>query len=245
MLLHLKISKKAMISGLVHRIYRACSSWHYITESLSKAKLMLKNNQYPEEYMEEIISKTITKIISKQGKKDEDTENEKEKPVIFSTNYRGKSTEDYVKQLNQLCGSKDSPAYKIPIKVVYTTRKLKSILPSLKPSVVKALKSDVVYKIDCRVCKDSYVGQTERHMTTRLGEHINNRGPVKAHITNCSTTLSEDDVTIIMECQSSLNLMTYEALYIKQMKPQINTREEYRSKKLNIKWIVDSLYGGK
>jgi len=32
-------------------------------------------------------------------------------------------------------------------------------------------KSNVVYKIDCNSCDRSYIGETERHLATRIAEH--------------------------------------------------------------------------
>jgi len=32
----------------------------------------------------------------------------------------------------------------------------------------------VVYKIECKDCETSYVGQTKRRLTTRIREHRNN-----------------------------------------------------------------------
>ena len=42
--------KKSVVSGFVHRIYRACSSWSYFHQSLEKAKKILRENQYPEKF---------------------------------------------------------------------------------------------------------------------------------------------------------------------------------------------------
>ena len=42
--------KKSVVSGFVHRIYRACSSWSYFHQSLEKAKKILRENQYDDDY---------------------------------------------------------------------------------------------------------------------------------------------------------------------------------------------------
>ena len=55
--------KHSVVSGFVHRIYRACSSWHNFHDSLEKAKTILLNNQYPPSFFEPIISNTLSKII--------------------------------------------------------------------------------------------------------------------------------------------------------------------------------------
>jgi len=40
--------KRSVVSGFVHRILRACSSWENFHESLMRAKTILKRNQYPD-----------------------------------------------------------------------------------------------------------------------------------------------------------------------------------------------------
>ena len=232
--------KRALIIGMVHRIYRACSEWKHITDSLEKAKRILKNNQYPEEFIEEIIHKTLNNIIAPEKKEEEKTEADED--ILFFVNYRGKITDEYTKTLKSICENKESPTSRIPIKIIMTLRKIKTILPSLKASIPKMLKSHVVYQINCPVCADSYVGETERHMTTRLREHILRDGPVKTHIEKCKTELNEEDVIIKMELPNNQKLLTMEALFIKEISPKINTKEEFKSKKLNIKWVVESLF---
>ena len=48
--------KRSVVSGFVHRIYRACSSWQYICDSIDKAKEVLEKNQYPPLFYEPIIA---------------------------------------------------------------------------------------------------------------------------------------------------------------------------------------------
>ena len=44
--------KRAVVCGFVHRIYRSCSSWKFVHESLERAKVILTNNQYPPRFLE-------------------------------------------------------------------------------------------------------------------------------------------------------------------------------------------------
>lgn len=47
------------------------------------------------------------------------------------------------------------------------------MLPSFKPKIEKSLllKSVIVYQITCPMCKSRYVGQSVRHLLTRINEH--------------------------------------------------------------------------
>ena len=101
--------------------------------------------------------------------------------IMVMINYRGKVSKDFVRSLHRI---------NAPCNVIMTLRKLKTVLPSLKPSVEKFHKSGVIYKLDCPCCNACYVGQTSWHLLTRFKEHCNRKGPVKSHLLNCKTKLT-------------------------------------------------------
>ena len=57
------------------------------------------------------------------------------------------------------------------------------------------------------------------------------------HMRACQYSLSMDDVTILSsKYKSAIQLMTLEALFINQLRPQLNTKDEYKSPSLVIKF---------
>jgi len=61
-------------------------------------------------------------------------------------------------------------------------------------------------------------------------------GPMKSHLSQCNTTLTEEHVEILKSTsRGEAHLLTLEALYIEDIKPTINTKEEYKSRALTIK----------
>ena len=142
--------------------------------------------------------------------------------------YRGKVTDDYVRALRHL---------KAPCAPVLTLRKMKTIMPSLKADVDKALRSRVVYHISCSRCNACYVGQTDRHILTRFKEHKRPSQPYGKHIQLCGVNPSFESVVKILQstCKSIPYLETLEALWQRELKPQINTKDEFRKRELTIK----------
>ena len=55
--------KRSVVTGLVHRIFRACTDWELFDESLARAKQTLEHNQYPPEFYNPIISSTTEKLV--------------------------------------------------------------------------------------------------------------------------------------------------------------------------------------
>ena len=191
---------------------------------------MLEKNQYPPTFYEPIIRQAINDVLKVPSEEhpapQTKTSNTIERKQLI-TQYRGKCTEEYARALHKI---------EAPCVIVMTLRKLKTVLPSLKPSVDKLMKSGVVYNLTCPRCSACYVGQTSRHIQTRLKEHIQREGPMKSHLSQCNTTLLEENVEILQSTSRGEGfLQTLEALHIRERKPTINTKDEYRSRELTIK----------
>ena len=220
--------KRGVVNGFVHRIFRASSNWLNFHQSMEKAKQILRKNQYPDTFFEPIVKQTIEKIRQPQNFAKTTEEDNKAKYRI-KLQYRGFATNQFKKCLNE-CGA--------PVEVVLTTKKLRSCLPSLKVPVPKMLKSNLIYKITCPRCSTCYVGKTCRHLTDRLEEHKSKANePVRRHFTTCGV----DRVEIMNNTEvlqtvvgTSFHLSIMEALYIRELKPAINTKDEYRDYNLVI-----------
>ena len=98
---------------------------------------MLENNQYPPSFYYPIIEQTLNKIREPDVSTEEQAEEEVEKKMIF-LQYRGKITDNFERKY-----------INAPCKTITTIRKIKTVLPSLKATVDKALRSGLVYKITC------------------------------------------------------------------------------------------------
>ena len=68
------------------------------------------------------------------------------------------------KLANQLCKP-------IDIRLVFTTFKIKNLF-NVKDVVPEGLRTRVVYKFSCASCNACYVGETRRHFSTRVREHL-------------------------------------------------------------------------
>ena len=191
--------------------------------------MILENNQYPPKFYEGIIHDTLTRIVEGKPKKERE---EQEDPYFLFLQYRGKCSETYARDLRKTG---------VPCKVIFTLRKLKTLTPSLKPPVERTLRSGVIYKIQCPRCTACYVGATTRHVITRFKEQKDTKGKsVYKHLLACGAReeLSDErDLDILCSTlRGEVHLLTLEALWIRDIKPSINVKDEYRSRELTIKF---------
>ena len=136
-------------------------------------------------------------------------------------------------QINRLC---NAAFPHLGIRFVFrSSRRISSFFP-FKDKVPKYLRSSVVYLFKCRCCSASYVGQTTRHLHTRISEHLGISPITGKHSTNpaMSSILSHinasghpasfDDFQILSSSSDSYELMIHESLLINKYKPNLNVQ---------------------
>ena len=125
-----------------------------------------ERNQYPKHWVGNIVKDTINQLQRKKQKRHRysagvDVKQPKNtEKQQFVLQYRGNISNEFAKRLSKIHH----------VQTIFTTRKLRSWLPSLKSSFDKGLKSHMVHELTCNGCKSIYVGQTCRHITKRVAK---------------------------------------------------------------------------
>ena len=116
--------------------------------------------------------------------------------------------------------------------------KTRRALPSMKPLVNKMYRSKLIYQIVCTGCKSKYVGLPTRHLISRVNEHFSPNGPMTKHCTTygCHIDNPLDSTSILDSSYRNIILLSIcEALYIREINPSINKKDEYISRGLRIR----------
>ena len=98
-------------------------------------------------------------------------------PPILMVQSRGNHSQTLAKKMRDITNAL----------IIFTTRKMKPFMPSLKSFFSSELKSKVVYRLECCGSKSIYVGQTVRDLTTRIEEHRKEDTPVGQHLRQCGS----------------------------------------------------------
>ena len=223
----------------MYRIHKACSSWKDFHLSLEKAKCVLERNQYPPDFYEPIMKRALENILDVEENKEEENtacnsekrseENEAEEKVkkhLTFIEYRGKVTDDFCRALKKI---------EAPCQPVLTLRKLKTVMPSLKPSVDHC----VVYRIKCPRCSSCYIGATCQCIDVCFKEHMGPDALVCKHLKKCRALgkITVEQMEILASTtRSTKYLFTLEALWQKEERPSINTKDEYKRHELTVMW---------
>ena len=136
--------------------------------------------------------------------------------TIFIVRNTKKITQTFAKRLKKLCD----------MQIMFTTKKLKTCLPTMKSSFDKNLKLHMVYKITYKGSSSIYVAQTSRHVTNRFSEHHKKDSSVGQQLVECCGTAHNFESDILDACFGAKDLTKIETTYIKKPKLQLNTRDE-------------------
>ena len=120
----------------------------------------------------------------------------------------------------------------LKVKLVFTSEKLRCAFSTKDPYKSEHL-SKVVYKFVCASCNASYVGQTCRHLATRIDEHFgkDNKSDIYQHLMSskdCLDKCSKDCFTVLDTGNTKHQLRIKESLYITWPKAILNKQKQYQ-----------------
>ena len=110
---------------------------------------------------------------------------------------------------------------------------------SVKDPIPRGLRAGVVYKFLCAGCSACYVGETTRHFSTRVREHIfsDRTSYIFKHLQNsehCRTLCSSDCFSILDHASTTFQLKIKEAIHIQWEKPTLNHQLYHVNLKLSL-----------
>ena len=220
--------KSGMIKGLIHRVWTLTSDHKTTCNELDLLRDRLSKNAYGMKMIERNIKKSVDKLMipnlgSKEADKIKEQKEIKEEfknivKIPYSDGFRR-----FKASIKQVVGSDPN------FKVISTTFKSKNFL-STKSRTPLSVQANVVYKFQCHGCKHQYIGETYRHLKTRISEHTQSSRTSKVldHIKSCtrrSNTAVDDEFGVLMNnFDTSLERLLCESLMIKCHNPEINVQ---------------------
>lgn len=220
---HNMAQKINIINNLKHRALKLSNN-EFHEQNIIKIKSILEKNNYPAKFINEILNRKEPEHHRPQ----EEEENKKYFKVTYVENL-GEQIKNIFTKLNINIAFKSDNT----IKKFFT--KTKSATPI-------ELLSNIIYKISCKDCPATYIGQTGRYLKDRISEHkrdsLNILNPLKnkkenntalaEHVRNLLHSFNFDPGSVgILGRQTNLKKrLLHEMISIKQDKNSINKRND-------------------
>ena len=224
--------KRTVIEGTVHRLFRSTSTWEEYNKAMKINREQWLDNQYPESWSLRVASHALEKIIRDCKKKNlaekkKPCDYSSDSPPILMVQYRGNHSQTSAKKVRYITNAL----------IIFTTRKMKTCMPSIKSSFSRELKSKVMYRLECCGCKSIYVGQTLKRLTARIEYYPKKDTPGGQHTRQCGSESGKSELKwkIIDQASSSIKLLTLEALHNRKETRAINTRDKFGSRELTLR----------
>ena len=115
----------------------------------------------------------------------------------------------------------------VVVQPVYVSKKIKGHFnpKEHKPPIVN--QQNVVYYYKCGLCDTDYVGFTSRHLHQRVEEH--KRATIGYHVKeehDGDPDSIGSNFEIFKKCQSKLDCLIFEMLFIRKLKPKLNKQND-------------------
>ena len=221
--------KRSLISCLLYRIFNLCSSYENFHTQLEVIRKLFNLNGFPSHMFDRLVHRFLNKIFEPKPP----IHTVPKKVVYFCLPFTGSHSLQIRTQINRLCNA----AYPhLNIRFIFRSSKRISSFFPFKDKVPTFLRSGVVYLFKCRCCSASYVGQTTRHLHTRVSEHLGltpitgqpSSSPVMSsifsHINTTGHSANFDDFKILSSCSDTCELLIHESLFISKLKPTLNVQ---------------------
>ena len=212
--------KRAHVRTLVHRVYKICNTTNQLHADLLELKHILARNMFPSY----IIEKEIKSYLNDKMAGDE-IEVEKPKVNFYKLPYIRDVSEKANKQIRNIC---EKFCKETKLRLSFGTFKIGCMF-SAKDKLVNAMKSFVIYRFSCPGCNARYIGETTRHLSVRIDEHLTK---MSSHIfkhleqsQNCKPLCDETCFEIIDTANSAFALKIKEAMHIGWEKPNLNVQQ--------------------
>ena len=219
--------KIGMIYTLVFRYFRICSDGNKFHKEIIFLKDIFLKNGYPTSFIDKCLKKFLDQLFIK---KPQVLTVEKKTltlvlPFLGNLSLQTKTKlQNVLKRVLGCC----------KIQIVFKSQRNLSNVFRFKDRLPYELISRVVYKLQCGRYNSSYIGETDRHLKVRSGEHIgispltfnkvkpSAESSVRDHLLFCDHSPSFDDFTILTHGNNTFLLEIKESLLIKLIKPELN-----------------------
>ena len=220
--------KTSLIKCFLMRAYRVSSNFDNFNKEVMIIKNTFANNSYPESFTTRYINEFIShhKIDNTSFPKPPTNfrQEDQQNTTYLAIPYLGKPSIRFQNKLQR-----NLSKYDVQVKVAFRTTKVGSYF-NLKTRSSRLFKSNVVYQFKCtRDENTSYIGESKRHLFTRISEHCKSdkNSAIFNHFYSCSDCQNVINIanqfTILQTCTVTTVLST-EAMLITKYKPSLNTQ---------------------
>lgn len=210
--------KDCLIKTMVHRAHALSSTTEAFNQECDRLRSIFTRLDYPMH----VINSTINNFVQNVSL-DTPKESETHRVIRVSIPFKDQTSANAVRR--QLCDL--SHKINVSVQPVFVSKKLEQDLKpkELKPAILNH--HCVVYSFSCDLCDSDYVGYTARHLHKRIAEHKSSA--IGKHFKEAHgdvNLLKANHFRVLKKCRGKFDCLIYEMLFIKKLRPNLNTQAD-------------------
>ena len=158
------ITKNFLVKTLVTRAYQICSNYHVLHTEFKFLRKLLFMNGFPVKFIDSYIGKQLTKLLHPTIP----VITVNKKIVYFPIQFLGPQSFAFRNKLTNLL--RDFYP-QVTLRVIFRSDNTIQRFFRYKDRIPDALQSSIVYLYECSRCNATYIGQSKRHLRTKIAEH--------------------------------------------------------------------------
>ena len=163
--------KIGLIRTLIDRVFKINITWLGFHKDITKLVFVLRKNLFPVHLIDKCVYRYSNAAIDRYGSTrtlPPSNITSQGKQYFYKLPYLGRFSTVAQRKIRRLVNNYCND---LDIKPVFTTFKLRNLF-SLKDSILREFRSRVIYKFTCVCCNACYIGETGRHLSTRVRDHL-------------------------------------------------------------------------
>ena len=170
--------KRNLLYNLINRTWRIASDFQSAIKDINNLAIALQKNGFSDNIISQAINRTITKFYDKKTQSNIDA-NVYDCTTLIVPYSEGAKT--FKKDILNLLPSDPNT------RIIFKTSKTLDFFSNKSPTPFD-IQSNLVYKFTCHRCNASYIGETSRHLRTRITDHSLGVGTrsIKNHEISCT-----------------------------------------------------------
>ncbi|CAF2060898.1 unnamed protein product [Rotaria magnacalcarata] len=173
---------------MTYRAMNICSTHQALHDEFEFIRKLSFKNGYPIAFVESVIRRQLNLVYEPREIKPPKPETD---IVVLRIPYYGNPTHIYGKRVTT------AVAAQYPLKQVRVVYDITARIGhnfTTKDKIPTEFRSGVVYEATCPVCNEKYIGQTCRHLKTRINEHLSYQKRVMPSLTQPHGTATNTTV---------------------------------------------------
>ena len=221
--------KHSLLKTMLNRAFKLSSNWQFFHQECERLKMVFACLHYSETLIENTIRNFIEMRVTENVCSKQQVSDEQDAPIRIVVPFKDQKSANAVRhQLSDL-----SRKINAVVQPVYVSRKIKGNFKPMehKPPIVN--QQSVVYYYKCGLCDTDYVGFTSRHLHQRVEEH--KRSTIGYHVKDDNGGDPDsigNNFEILKKCQSKLDCLIFEMLFIRKLRPNLNKQSDLIHAKL-------------